>query len=129
MLSMKAVKLKEDALPKNLKLFRKKKNWSQTELAKNAGTTLTHINRLETGKSNPSIEIVQKIALALEVSIDDLVSERDNSKEVKFENQAFFEKIKLLDTFSEEERNAVNVVIDSILTKKKMLNLLKEHGG
>ncbi|AVQ12315.1 helix-turn-helix transcriptional regulator [Leptospira santarosai] len=126
---MKAVKLKEDALPKNLKLFRKKKNWSQTELAKNAGTTLTHINRLETGKSNPSIEIVQKIALALEVSIDDLVSERDNSKEVKFENQAFFEKIKLLDTFSEEERNAVNVVIDSILTKKKMLNLLKEHGG
>ncbi|EMM86625.1 helix-turn-helix domain-containing protein [Leptospira santarosai] len=126
---MKAVKLKEDALAKNLKLFRKKKNWSQTELAKNAGTTLTHINRLETGKSNPSIEIVQKIALALEVSIDDLVSERDNSKEVKFENQAFFEKIKLLDTFSEEERNAVNVVIDSILTKKKMLNLLKEHGG
>lgn len=126
---MKAVKLKEDALPKNLKLFRKKKNWSQTELAKNAGTTLTHINRLETGKSNPSIEIVQKIALALEVSIDNLVSERDNSKEVKFENQAFFEKIKLLDTFSEEERNAVNVVIDSILTKKKMLNLLKEHGG
>ncbi|RHX82929.1 helix-turn-helix domain-containing protein [Leptospira stimsonii] len=126
---MKAVKLKEDALAKNLKLFRKKKNWSQTELAKNAGTTLTHINRLETGKSNPSIEIVQKIALALEVSIDDLVSVRDNSKEVKFENQAFYEKIKLLDTFSEEERNAVNVVIDSILTKKKMLNLLKEHGG
>ncbi|MCL8268733.1 helix-turn-helix domain-containing protein [Leptospira weilii] len=126
---MKAVKLKEDTLAKNLKLFRKKKNWSQTELAKNAGTTLTHINRLETGKSNPSIEIVQKIALALEVSIDDLVSERDNSKEVKFENQAFYEKIKLLDTFSEEERNAVNVVIDSILTKKKMLNLLKEHGG
>lgn len=123
------MKLKEDALAKNLKLFRKKKNWSQTELAKNAGTTLTHINRLETGKSNPSIEIVQKIALALEVSIDDLVSERDNSKEVKFENQAFYEKIKLLDTFSEEERNAVNVVIDSILTKKKMLNLLKEHGG
>ncbi|EMN82274.1 DNA-binding helix-turn-helix protein [Leptospira interrogans serovar Grippotyphosa str. UI 12764] len=123
------MKLKEDALAKNLKLFRKKKNWSQTELAKNAGTTLTHINRLETGKSNPSIEIVQKIALALEVSIDDLVSGRDNSKEVKFENQAFYEKIKLLDTFSEEERNAVNVVIDSILTKKKMLNLLKEHGG
>ncbi|MFA4796148.1 helix-turn-helix domain-containing protein [Leptospira kirschneri] len=126
---MKAVKFKEDALAKNLKLYRKKKNWSQTELAKNAGTTLTHINRLETGKSNPSIEIVQKIALALEVSIDDLVSEKDNSKEIKFENKAFYEKIKLLDTFSEEERNAVNVVIDSILTKKKMLNLLKEHGG
>ncbi|QOI33242.1 helix-turn-helix domain-containing protein [Leptospira interrogans serovar Icterohaemorrhagiae] len=126
---MKAVKFKEDALAKNLKLYRKKKNWSQSELAKNAGTTLTHINRLETGKSNPSIEIVQKIALALEVSIDDLVSEKDNSKEIKFENKAFYEKIKLLDTFSEEERNAVNVVIDSILTKKKMLNLLKEHGG
>ncbi|EKN87868.1 DNA-binding helix-turn-helix protein [Leptospira interrogans str. 2003000735] len=126
---MKAAKFKEDALAKNLKLFRKKKNWSQTELAKNAGTTLTHINRLETGKSNPSIEIVQKIALALEVSIDDLVSQNDNSKEIKFENQAFYEKIKLLDTFSEEERNAVNIVIDSILTKKKMLNLLKEHGG
>ncbi|UMQ53430.1 helix-turn-helix domain-containing protein [Leptospira interrogans] len=127
---MKSVKSKEDALAKNLKLFRKKKNWSQTELAKNAGTTLTHINRLETGKSNPSIEIVQKIAAALEVSIDDLVSEsRNNTQEIRFENQAFYEKIKLLDTFSEEERNAVNVVIDSILTKKKMLNLLKEHGG
>ncbi|WP_016761472.1 MULTISPECIES: helix-turn-helix domain-containing protein [Leptospira] len=127
---MKAVKSKEDALAKNLKIYRKKKNWSQSELAKNAGTTLTHINRLETGKSNPSIEIVQKIALALEVSIDDLVSEKDaNHKEVKFEDQAFYEKIKLLDTFSEEERSAVNIVIDSILTKKKMLNLLKEHGA
>jgi len=61
-------------------------------------TTLTHINRLETGKYNPSLDVVKKLASVLEVSLDDLVSENGNLAEVNFENKAFYEKIKLLNS-------------------------------
>jgi len=116
------------SLLKNLKRLRKKRGWSQTQLAEQIGFHLSHINRIETGKYNPSLDVIQKLAAVFEVSIDYLVSDTDEDfKEVRIENKDMIEKIKLIDSLDEEDRTALIRVIDSMLTKKKILNLVSKE--
>ncbi len=57
----------------HIMLLRKKKKFSQSVLGKTVGTSGDIIGRYERGLITPSIEVIMKIADALEVSIDFLV--------------------------------------------------------
>ena len=67
-------------LSKNIKKLRKKKKLSQDKLAKLADVTLTTLVKIESGvNDNPTIKTLKKIADALEVTVDDLL-ENDTEK-------------------------------------------------
>lgn len=57
----------------NLKKIRVEKNVSQQELADLIRTHSTHISRYERNLAAPSIDVVKKIAEALDVSTDTLI--------------------------------------------------------
>lgn len=60
---------------KNLAKIRKQKGWSQEKLAQQAGISYNTLIKIErSGIENPKIETVIKLADALGVSIDKLVS-------------------------------------------------------
>jgi len=46
-----------------------KRGWSQTQLAKAVGSRQPVISRLERGEGNPSLSTLQKIAKALDLSL------------------------------------------------------------
>lgn len=116
------------SLADNLKRLRKKRGWSQTQLAEQIGSHLSHINRIETGKYNPSLDVIQKLAGVLDVSIDYLVSDTDEDfKEIRIEDKGLMERVKLIDALDEEDKTALIRVIDSMLTKKKILNLITKE--
>lgn len=118
------------SLADNLKRLRKKRGWSQTQLAEQIGSHLSHINRIETGKYNPSLDVVQKLAAAFDVTIDYLVSDTDEDfKEVRIEDKNLMERIKLIDSLEEDDKTALIRVIDSMLTKKKILNLITKENA
>lgn len=54
----------------NIKNLRFLANMSQTELAKKIGVSRETICRVESNKSNPSLELAYKIAKALDTSIE-----------------------------------------------------------
>ena len=59
---------------KNIKRLRQAKGISQDKLSKLADVSLQTIVKMELDdKSNPTIETVQKIAKAYDVSVDDLL--------------------------------------------------------
>ncbi|OHA28627.1 MAG: hypothetical protein A3F51_02715 [Candidatus Taylorbacteria bacterium RIFCSPHIGHO2_12_FULL_45_16] len=59
---------------KNIKRLRKEKDISQDKLSKLADLSLQTIVKIETDESpNPTIETAQKIAKALDISLDDLM--------------------------------------------------------
>lgn len=58
---------------KNLAEIRKVKGWSQQELADKSGVSQTYISELEANKKQPTVPIAQKLALALGVSIGELL--------------------------------------------------------
>jgi len=108
-----------------IRINRKKKGLSQKQLAEIVGINTSHLSRLENGRYQPSIEVLKKLAAALHVSADYLLSSTDEeAEEIKIQDQSFADKIRLLDSLDGKEKETVVNVIDAMLTKKKMLNLL-----
>ena len=50
--------------------LRKMREWSQDELARRAGLRRTHISRIEQGKYAVTLETIQAIAEALDMTVD-----------------------------------------------------------
>jgi len=64
----------ESKIGKNIKKLRQVKDLSQDRLSKLADVSYNSIIKLETGGiTNPTIETLQKIAKALDVSVDELI--------------------------------------------------------
>ena len=62
---------------KNIRRYRKKLGLSQDKLSKLAEVAYNTIVKIESGENqNPTIETAQKIAKALDVSIEDLIKEK-----------------------------------------------------
>lgn len=57
---------------KEIKRLRKRKGWTQTELAVYAGSSQPTINQIESGARNPSTRTLEKVAGALGVEVRDL---------------------------------------------------------
>jgi transcriptional regulator with XRE-family HTH domain len=60
-------------IEKNIKNFREQKGISQSELAERLNVTIQAVSNWETGKTQPDIDTLRKIADILEVSIDELI--------------------------------------------------------
>ena len=112
-------------LREKLVYLRKQKNWSQHDLSDQVGVQVTHISRLENGKSQPSVELLRKIAQAFGVTMDYLVDdEADEATPVSIKNKSLAKRLELLEQLEQEDQKTIINVIDSMLTKKKMLDLL-----
>ncbi|WP_035466164.1 helix-turn-helix domain-containing protein [Burkholderia sp. WSM2232] len=73
----KAQKAARKRLSDNLKSFRAEHRISQEELSERAGFHRTYVSQLERQTINPTLDTVVAIAVALEVELTDLLSERD----------------------------------------------------
>ena len=58
----------------NVKYYRFKKHYTQEKLANLINTSPKYISRLELGQHNPSLDMVERIATALNVEPDKLFS-------------------------------------------------------
>jgi putative transcriptional regulator len=56
-----------------IKEMRKKKRWTQEELAKRVGCTRAYISKVENEKANPTKEILSRIAEALGTELKKVV--------------------------------------------------------
>lgn len=62
-----------------LKKFRKERGLSLRALAEKSGISKSTLNDIETGKSNPSVETLAKIAKALDIKISDFFRAENDS--------------------------------------------------
>lgn len=64
-------------ISKNLKKIRETKGYTKTELAKISGLTARTIENIEYARHiNPSLKTLQRIAKALDITVNDLIEER-----------------------------------------------------
>lgn len=61
----------------NVRRIREAKGWSQDKLSEVSDLHRTYISGIERGVRNPTIEIVQQIATALNVPVIDLFVEKE----------------------------------------------------
>ena len=64
----------------NLKRFRTEKGFSQEAFAAKIGVHVTNLSKYERNKSVPSLEIAEKMASVLDMSLDEMVYGQQNEK-------------------------------------------------
>jgi len=65
-----------------LQKFREKRHMTQQELAAKSGVTQQAISSIETrARENPGVMTLQKLAVALRCTVDDLIEEEGNPNE------------------------------------------------
>ncbi|WP_448148974.1 helix-turn-helix domain-containing protein [Labrys miyagiensis] len=65
----------------NLQNLRRERNISQEELAHRAKIHPTYLSGVERGRRNPTVVVLQRIAISLGADIQDLVATGDNREE------------------------------------------------
>ena len=63
----------EKQLGMRIRYLRMQKHWSQEDLALEAGVNKNYLSDLERGMRNPTLKIMDKLANALEITLEELV--------------------------------------------------------
>jgi len=98
---------------RRLTKIRKDKKLIQQQMADTIGIHVSQIKRYESGETQPSLEVIRKIALALNISADMLLfdeDERGASDDFKMQFEA-------LSQFSEDEKRVAKELLDSLILK------------
>lgn len=106
-----------------IKELRKALKLSQNELAEKIHIHPTHLSKMENGHLSPSIDIVQRLMKVFGVSADQLLNENENTT-VDIQDKELNEQLALINQLDEDEKNALIKIINSMLTKKRMKDLL-----
>ena len=111
----------------NLKKVRTERGISQEELAKSAGVHSVQFSRYERGQSAPSIEVVQKIAQTLEISIDQLVfGDQDEVSEKSIQDRELLELFKKVQGFNDRQKGTVKDLISAFILKADLTQKLAQ---
>ena len=62
----------QEQLGMRIKYLRKRLKWSQEDLALNSDINKNYISDLENGRRNPSLDILERIAIAFNISLEEL---------------------------------------------------------
>ena len=112
----------------NIRQHRKQKGFSQKELAGLISLDATQLNRIETGKSEPSLKTLKMLVDTLEISLDELVyGNEDVKQEINVENKSILERLKLINELNEDDRGVLLKMIDIVLTKQKFTDFFKQQ--
>lgn len=107
-----------------IKTLRKKAKLSQQELANQLSIHVTHVSKIENGHLLPSIDIVRRLTKIFNISADQLINEEEENLNITVQDKEFSEQIALINQLDEDEKNALLKIIDSMLTKKRMKDLI-----
>ena len=77
-------------------------------------------SRIESGKTDPSFTIVTKIAKALGVTLAELFQADEIFTDIKSADKTLMEKLRLIDTLDDQEKQSLFNIVDSLVAKKKL---------
>ncbi|MBA55197.1 MAG: transcriptional regulator [Pseudomonadales bacterium] len=106
-----------------LKGLRKQKNWSQKELAALVDIRFQQLNKYESGLNIPPAGMLIKLADALNVSVDYLLTGNVDEAE-PLANSRLFRRFQELEAMAQEDQETVIKVIDAMIAKQRIASAL-----
>lgn len=102
---------------RRLQTLRREQGWSQPDLAQKIGTSGAVVGRYERGEITPSIEVARKLAEALGVTVDYLVSEHQLPEGLK--DPAMLARWRALEELPPQDRERIFFLVDSLIRDAK----------
>jgi transcriptional regulator with XRE-family HTH domain len=107
-----------------IKEQRVQKKLTQTELAKLVDLSYIQIGRYETGKSNPSASVLNRLAVVLDTTTDFLMKgTEDEAVAAQLSDKELLKQFKQVEQLNAEDKNLVKVFIDAFITKRQLQQL------
>lgn len=107
-----------------LKELRKKKGWTQRELAAKAEVRFPQLNKYEAGLHVPPLEKLVHLSEVLETTVDYLAT-GDRTEDRPLHNVRLLERFKALQEFETDDQEVVIKIIDALITKRQVEGALK----
>jgi transcriptional regulator with XRE-family HTH domain len=101
--------------PEHLAALRKQKGLTQQQLAEKIGVHVVQLRRYEAGSSQPTLDVIRAMALALGISADELLFDKDErgpSDDLKLQFEA-------VSRFDPESKKVVQQVLDSMILQQE----------
>lgn len=99
--------------PNRLSALRKERGFTQQSLADSVDIHVSQIRRYENGQTQPTLDVIRKLAISLGVSADLLVFDKDE-REPREELKHQFEA---LNQFNDEEIKIAKALLESLILK------------
>ena len=99
--------------PQRLAALRKGRSLTQQALADRVSLHVTQINRYETGDSQPTLDVIRRLAIALAVSADELIfgkDERGPDEDLRLQFEA-------VGQFDAEDKDLARGVLEGLILK------------
>lgn len=99
--------------PQRLAALRKSRNLTQQQLADRVSVHLTQINRYETGDSQPTLDVIRRLAIALTASADELIfgkQERGPDADLRLQFEA-------ISQFDDEDKELARGLLEGLILK------------
>lgn len=111
-------------LSDNIKFYRKQRGLSQKEVSAKIEMNQAQYSRVESGKVDPNLSSLRKIAEALNVSLSDLLKEDKNLNISSFD-LSMVEKVKLIEELEEDDKKSIYHIIEIAIGKKRLKDTLQ----
>jgi transcriptional regulator with XRE-family HTH domain len=102
-----------ESFPKRLAALRKERGLSQQALADKIRMHVIQIRRYEAGTSQPTLDVIRNLAIALGVSADELIFEK-NERNPDEDLRLQFE---MMNQFSPDEKKVAKAVLEGLILK------------
>lgn len=109
---------------KKIKRIREAKGMTAKEVITTVGMGAAMYSRIETGKTEPSLTTLEKIARALGVTLSDFFADDDRMADVNSYDSSLMEKVKMIEALNDEEKKTVFSIVDAFVGKKKLKDAL-----
>jgi transcriptional regulator with XRE-family HTH domain len=111
--------------PERLAALRKQHSLTQQTLAERIGVHVVQLRRYEAGTSQPTLDVIRKIATALQVSADMLLfgqDERGPDEDLRLQFEA-------ISRFDEEEKRVIRSLLEGMILKNEVRRWSGNGGG
>lgn len=100
---------------------RRNKAMTQSDLAEKTGVHLSHIQRIEAGSSQPTVEVLKNLASALGVSADELVFDQVRETAARrLMDVELLEQFAAIENLNEADKQAIKTVLNAMIVKQRV---------
>ncbi len=110
-------------LSEKLKRARKEKGLTQGQLAKKIGADIQRISKYERGVLIPTTEIMVKLSIALDVSLDYLLKNGKNQVTGKIRDTELIDQFSQVDALPDEDRHILKALLEAFIKKHRFEEL------
>lgn len=107
---------------KRLAELRRKRGLTQQQLCELIGVHVSHVSNYENDLSQPTPDIIRKLALALDVTADELVLD-PAERMPRITNKELLKQWERIEALPEEDRKALKVLVEGQLLHRQVSSL------